>query len=146
MLWHFQITISHLGWNFRIIITTEYRKYRMVYWPYSYEGIISMSLVRFKEIYAAYFCVDKMWRWRWVRTLLIYYKERFVNKNRHIGLVLSRSVEEEVIMSPMIVILSNPILFVWTRDGRDGRNQMMVNAIIMSTTSVGRYLEFTKVR
>ena len=31
-------------------------------------------------------------------------------------------------MSPMIVILSNPILFVWTRDGRDGRNQMMVNS------------------
>ena len=60
--------------------------------------------------------------------------------------MLSLSVEEEVIMSPMIVILSNPILFVWTRDGRDGRNQMMVNAIIMSTTSVGRYLEFTKVR
>ena len=41
--------------------------------------------------------------------------------------MLSLSVEEEVIMSPMIVILSNPILFVWTRDGRDGRNQMMVN-------------------
>ena len=55
----------------------------------------------------------------------IVHSSMFVNKNRHIGLVLSLSVEEEVIMSPMIVILSNPILFVWTRDGR---NQMMVNA------------------
>ena len=50
---------------------------------------------------------------------IVHSKERFVNKNRHIGLVLSLSVEEEVIMSPMIVILSNPILFVWTREESD---------------------------
>ena len=66
MLWHFQITISHLGWDFRIIFTRDYDNIQNIGWYiglapiWRYQGLC-LSHLQFLRNIGSNFCDDTMW-------------------------------------------------------------------------------------